>query len=203
MNDSLRYDYRFILDTVPHAARVLDLGCGDGSLLSLLRSEKSIQGVGIECDEQMVVKCIEKGVTVEHADVAEGLHDFPDDYFDFVIASFMLQEAVDLRQVFSQSLRVGRNIIISFPNFACYKVRAYLGLYGRAPRTGSLPYSWYDSPNLHFFTILDFIEFCDQQHLHIHRYHGYTGNRLISRIPNLFAESAVFHITRRPPHRTP
>jgi len=187
-----RFDFKIIFDIIEQGSKVLDLGCGDGELLRILTEHKSVRGVGIENDEKMIYACVSKGVTVEHGDIDEGLPDFPDKFFDYVILNFTLQETKKPKKVIHEALRVGEKVIVSFPNFAYYPVRFYLGILGKTPRTKALPYHWDETPNLHYFTIKDFIEFCERENIKIVFYKAFTEHRLIKFLPNFFAEKAVF-----------
>lgn len=187
-----RFDYKIILDTIGDNSTVLDLGCGDGELLRLLKEYRNIRGVGIENDEKMIYECVSKGVTVEHGDIDEGLPDFPDNFFNYVILNFTLQETKKPKHVIHEALRVGEKVIVSFPNFAYFVVRFTLGILGKTPRTKALPYHWDETPNLHYFTIKDFIDFCHRERIEIVNYKAFTDGRIISFKPNFFAEKAVF-----------
>lgn len=191
-NNNLRLDYRIILDIVERDSKVLDLGCGDGGLLRLLKESKNVKGVGIENDEEMIYSCVAKDVTVEHADIDDGLSDFPDKFFDYVIINFTLQETKKPKRVIQEALRVGRRVIVSFPNFAFYAVRVSLGLKGRTPQTEALPHRWYETPNLHYFTIKDFKEFCKIENITIERFIGFRRDKIIMVLPNLFTEQSIF-----------
>lgn len=192
METKISFDHKLILDIVETGAKVLDLGCGNGELLRILMDEKKVKGVGIENDEEMVYACVKKGVTVEHFDIDEGLPDFPDDFFDYVILNFTLQETKKPKKVINEALRVGRRVIVSFPNFAYYPVRFYIGLLGKTPQTKALPYRWDETPNLHYFTIKDFIEFCCREKIKIVSFIGFTDDKKVKFFPNLTAEKAMF-----------
>lgn len=187
-----RLDYQIILDIVRENSKVLDLGCGDGELLRLLMDKKHVKGVGIENDERMIYACVTKGVTVEHFDIDEGLPDFPDKFFDYVILNFTLQETKKPKSVIHEALRVGEEVIVSFPNFAYFLVRFYIGVLGKTPQTKALPYRWDETPNLHYFTIKDFIDFCERERITIKKFIGFTDRNKTVLFPNFFAEQAVF-----------
>jgi methionine biosynthesis protein MetW len=160
-----RLDYELIASLIPERARVLDLGCGDGQLLAKLQSSKSCQGRGIEIDEKAVLECIKRGVAVYHGDMLEGMSFYRDQAFDLVILSQTLQQTPDPVKVVQEMLRVGKTAIISFPNFGYWRVRLQLLLTGRMPRTKSLPYTWFNTPNVHLCTVTDFCQLCERQNL--------------------------------------
>jgi methionine biosynthesis protein MetW len=160
-----RLDYELIESLVPAGARVLDLGCGNGRLLTELAEHKGCECRGIEIDEQAVLACIRRGVAVYHGDMLEGMDFYRDGAFDTVILSQTLQQTSDPVRVVEEMLRVGETAIISFPNFGRWRVRLQLLLGGRMPRTKLLPYAWHDTPNVHLCTVTDFRELCERQGL--------------------------------------
>ena len=174
--EGVRWDHLFIVDVVAKGSRVLDLGCGKGILLKMLVDQKDVRGTGIEIVEEKVYEAVAKGLTVYHGDLSEGLTYYRDASFDYVILSQTLQEARETMAVLRQALRVGRFVIVSFPNFGHWRSRLDLLLTGRAPITGSLPYQWYDTPNIHFLTIKDFRIFAEEKGINIVRSH-YLGER--------------------------
>jgi methionine biosynthesis protein MetW len=190
--ETVRWDHLFIVDVVSEGARVLDLGCGRGTLLKMLKERKGVRGTGIEIVEEKVYEAVTKGVTVYHGDFNEGLSYYPDNSFDYVVLSQTLQEAHETVTVLREALRVGRYVVASFPNFGHWKSRLQLLVTGRAPVTGSLPYQWYDTPNIHSLTIKDFAEFTRDQGIDIVR-RFYVGDRGRLRFwPNLRAAYGVF-----------
>jgi methionine biosynthesis protein MetW len=192
----MRRDYEFIVDAVPHGARVLDLGCGEGTLLKMLVDRKGVHGTGIEIVEERVYEAVEKGLTVHHGDFYEGLAYYPDDSFDYVILSQTLQQAHETVAVLTEALRVGHFLVASFPNFAHWKARLQLLLTGRAPVTRALPYQWYDTPNVHSLSIKDFRAFTQEQGMRIVR-HFYMGKKGSVRFwPNLRAGYGVFVVEK-------
>lgn len=162
-----RLDYELIESLVPQGARVLDLGCGDGQLLAALMERKGCQGRGIEINEQAARECIQRGVPVYHGDMIEGMGFYQDGAFDLVILSQTLQQTADPARVIHEMLRVGRAAIISFPNFGWWLTRLQLVFTGRMPRHRLLPYTWYNTPNVHLCTVADFRELCAQEGLEI------------------------------------
>jgi methionine biosynthesis protein MetW len=154
---ALRVDLLRVAELVAPASRVLDVGCGDGELLRLLIEERGVDGRGIELSQQGVNDCVAKGLSVIQGDADADLVDYPNDAFDYVILSQTLQATRRPRVVLEHMLRIGRRAIVSVPNFAHWRVRAQLALLGRMPVTEGLPHAWYDTPNIHFCTIADFI----------------------------------------------
>ena len=192
----LRPDYDFIVKTVPEGARVLDLGCGEGTLLKMLVERKGVRGTGIEIVEERVYEAVAKGLTVHHGDFHEGLTYYPDDYFDYVVLSQTLQQAHETVAVITQSLRVGHFLVASFPNFAHWKPRLQLLLTGRAPVTRALPYQWYDTPNVHSLSIKDFRRFTQEQGIRIVTRFYLAGGAKVRLWPNLRAAYGVFVVEK-------
>lgn len=192
----VRWDHLFIVDVVPPGSRVLDLGCGRGTLLKMLIDQKQVRGTGIEIVEEKVYDAVAKGVTVYHGDFDEGLAYYPDNSFDYVVLSQTLQEARETVAVLTEALRVGRFVVASFPNFGHWKARWQLLVTGRAPVTESLPYQWYNTPNIHSLTIKDFRIFTREQGIRIVR-HFYVGPKRPLRFwPNARAAYGVFVLER-------
>lgn len=189
-----RRDYALIAELVEPGSRVLDLGCGDGELLAWLREFKGVHGRGVEIEGENLRRAIARGVSVYQGDIEQGLADYPDGAFDFVILSQTLQEMRYPLRALREMLRVGRHVIVAFPNFGHWTVRLSHLLSGRAPRTNLFPYDWYESPNLHFLTVHDFIQLCGRQNWTIERQRFLHAGREISLLPNLTAEVAVFSI---------
>src|SRR5690625_2157389 len=155
-----RLDFKIIRDWIPHNAKVLDLGCGDGTLLAKLRDTRNVNGYGLEINHHNIIECINKGVNVVEQDLDKGLSNFSNSSFDYVIMTQALQAVEKPHLVLSEMLRVGREAIITFPNFGYWQVRSYLFFKGRMPVSKSLPYQWYDIPNIHLCTVRDFDAFC-------------------------------------------
>ena len=159
---SARVDLLVVADMVDAGAEVLDVGCGDGELLRLLAETRGVDGRGIELSREGVNECVAKGLAVIQGDADTDLADYPDDAFDYVILSQTLQATRHPRVVLEHMLRIGRRAIVSFPNFGHWRIRLQLLFGGHMPRTDNLPYSWYDTPNIHFCTIKDFRQLCEQ-----------------------------------------
>jgi methionine biosynthesis protein MetW len=155
-----RLDYQMIEDMVPDGATVLDLGCGDGELLGELIEKRHVHGSGVDISPSAVEACVARGLSVFHGDLDEGLADFDDGSFDVVILSFSLQQLHKPRLVVREMARVGKLVIVSFPNFAHWWARVQLFFLGRMPVSGELPFQWYDTPNIHLCTIRDFRLLC-------------------------------------------
>jgi methionine biosynthesis protein MetW len=189
-------DHRIISELVRPQSTVLDLGCGEGELLSLLVREKGVRGQGIEIDEQAIYKGVARGLNVLHGDIDSGLSEYLDQAFDYVILNQSVQQVRHVETVFMDSLRVGKKVIVGFPNFAHWGARLQLFFKGRAPITPSLPYAWYETPNLHFLSISDFYDYCREKRVTIERseFLGHKGK--VRFCPNVFAETGIFLISR-------
>jgi homoserine O-acetyltransferase len=189
-----RLDYEMIAEIVEPGSRVLDLGCGEGQLLGWLRDNKNVRARGVEIDPDKVRRAISRGVSAYQGDIDQGLADYQDNTFDFVVLSQTLQEMRYPLRVLTEMLRVGKHAIVSFPNFGHWTTRLSHLLSGRSPRTKLFPYDWYESPNLHFLTIDDFVMLCSKQNWIIERQIFLHGDRQIRKVANLMAEVAVFSI---------
>lgn len=191
-----RSDYAIIGELVDPKTRVLDLGCGEGELLAWLKENKSVEGRGVEMTGARVQKAIARGVSVYQGDLESALDDYPEDAFDYAILSQTLQETRDPLRVLEGMLRIARRGIVAFPNFGHWRVRLSHLWSGRAPRTALFPHDWYDSPNIHFLTILDFEGLAEKQRWRIERRIFLSGRRTVGLLPNLTAEIAVFLFSR-------
>ena len=192
----VQLDHKVILDLIQEQSTVLDLGCGTGDLLYLLIKEKKARVQGIEIDEQAIYKCVAKGLNVFHGDVDSGLAEFNDKSFDYVVLNQSLQQILHVDKVVIDALRVGKKVIVGFPNFAHYKSRLQMFFQGKAPITGALPYQWYETPNLHFLSIFDFKKYCQAKDIHIERSVYIGENHKFIFLPNLFAQVGIFLISK-------
>jgi methionine biosynthesis protein MetW len=201
-NGTTRFDLLAVAELVPPGSRVLDIGCGDGQLLKLLEATRSIEGRGIELSQKGVNECVAGGLSVVQGDADTDLVDYPDGAFDYVVLSQTLQATHHPRQVLEQMLRIGHKVIVSFPNFGHWRVRVSLGFTGRMPVTRNLPYAWYDTPNIHFCTIRDFVGLCHEVNARVEKSMALdrNGARIPIRAPmwfwNLFGQQAVFLLKR-------
>jgi methionine biosynthesis protein MetW len=197
-----RVDHLAIAELVTPGTKVLDVGCGDGSLLKLLELTRSVDGRGIEISQKGVNECVARGLSVVQGDADTDLIDYPDDAFDYVILSETIQATHRPRDVVEQMLRIGRKAIVSFPNFGHWRMRSLLVFTGRMPVTKRLPHSWYDTPNIHFCTIRDFVALCGEVNARIEKRAALRadGSRLAFSAPlwfwNLFGQQAVFLLSR-------
>ena len=194
----MKKEFKAIADIIPKNISVLDVGCGDGSLMNLLIKEKNIKARGLEIKEEYVKKCIGRGLSVIEGDAETELHQFPDQSFDFVILSQTLQAFYNPEKVLKDLLRVGKSAIVSIPNFGYWKVRTSLLFFGKMPVTKTLPNNWYDTPNLHMCTIKDLFNFCSDKNIKINKVIGLNENRT-SEIKksnlerkNLFSKIGIF-----------
>lgn len=187
-----RLDHLIIADLIEPKSRVLDLGCGDGKLLSLLINQKGCRGTGIEIDEKAIYQCVAHGLTVSHSDINSGLSDYSDKRFDYVILNESLQQVMDPQKAIVEALRVGKKVIVGIPNFCHITARFQLFFKGRVPVTKELPYEWYNTPNLRFFSLKDFRAFCKVNGVKIKACKTLGLTNEIRFMPNLFAHIGIF-----------
>ena len=197
----MKSEFKIIANLLPPQSRVLDVGCGDGTLIEALIKEKSIDARGIELEENKVKECISKGLSVIEGDAETELGQFPDKAFDFVVLSQTLQAFYQPENVLAQLLRIGDRVIISIPNFGYWQIRASLLFFGKMPITKSLPYTWYNTPNLHMCSIKDFYQFCEKKKIKIDRVVGVNSEKISSiyrinlEMKNLLSEVGIFVIS--------
>lgn len=195
-----RYDLQVISDWIEPNTKVLDLGCGNGSLLQHLQLTKGTTGYGLELNPEMIPQCIDKGVNVIQTNLDKGLSYFDSDSFDFVILSLTLQAMRNPKTLLEEMLRVGKQGIVTFPNFAYWRNRVQIAVNGKMPVSEELPYKWYDTPNIHLCTIQDFSKLCEQLGFRIEssiavHSNGKT-NLGLKVMPNLFGEIALCRFSR-------
>ena len=190
-----RPDFAAIAAWIPKGATVLDLGCGDGSLLCYLKETRGVSGYGVEISDIDIVSCIANGVNVIQNDLESGLSDFETDAFDFVILSQTLQATRHTEALIQEMLRVGREGIVSFPNFGYWKSRLNV-LLGNMPISRELPYQWYDTPNVHLCTLQDFESFCESYCVSITARSVITEGREVGLLPNLLGSTAAYRFQR-------
>lgn len=194
----LRLDYELIDSLIEPGSRVVDLGCGDGELLARLLQDKNVIAQGIELDQDLVIHCVQRGLSVLHRNIERGLEEFPNDSFDYAILSQTMQTLRDPEKVIRELIRAAKKVIVSFPNFAHWACRLQLALRGCAPQTRQLPFRWYNSPNIHFLSLKDFDRFCAELDIKIEKRiplgkHVTAGARIW---PNLLASQAVYVISK-------
>ncbi len=201
--NQIRVDHKIIAELIDNGSRVLDLGCGDGNLLKFLVTEKSVIGRGVEITEEGMEICVSKGLSVLHGDIDEGIRDYRDGFFDYVVLSQTLQVVHRPKFVIKEMLRAGKKAIVSFPNFGNWRVRLDLLFSGRMPKSDVLPFEWYDTPNIHLCTIKDFRVLCSEMGIRIER-EIYLKNQdtentglLVRVAPNLFAGIAIYLISNQ------
>lgn len=197
----LRLGYSIITDMIEKGAKVLDLGCGNGNLLAKLIEEKGVNGLGIEINQDKVISALGKGLSVIQGDIDEGLKSFGDKEYDWIILNQTLQSTEKPDYVIDEMLRVAKKAVVSFPNFAYWKVRFYLFFTGHMPKSKALPFEWYNTPNIHLLTVKDFFEFCGKRDIKILKSIYMTNaqvknNFLMQLFASFFAEEVIFVISK-------
>lgn len=202
INSAPRVDLEVIAGLIRPGAKVLDVGCGDGELLALLQGSKDVDGRGVEISQRGVNQCVARGLSVIQGDADSDLAFYPDKAFDYVVLSQTLQATRNPKTVLTELLRIGEHAIVSFPNFGHWRVRLSLFVNGRMPVTRDLPHSWYDTPNIHFCTIRDFVELCKEVGAKVESAAALDGNgqKIGVSLPwwfwNFFGQQAVFLLRR-------
>lgn len=194
----MRLDQQIIESWIKPKARVLDLGCGDGNLLEHLTRTKNIKGYGLEISDAGILSCVKKGISVIEHNLDDGLDDFADQSFDTVIMSQVLQTMHYPDKVLKEMMRIGREAIVTFPNFGHWRARWHLAVNGRMPVSDLLPYEWYNTPNIHFCTFKDFEVLCKDLNFRIidHKVAAESLSFLLPISPNIFGETAIYRIRR-------
>ena len=193
-----RFDQDIIVSLIPEGSRVLDLGCGSGDLLIKLKQKGTSDIRGVEIDDRCIAVCVRKGLTVFHGDIDEGLGDYDDASFDYVVLNQTLQVVNRPTLVIEEMLRVGNRAIVSFPNFGYFRIRGYLLVKGQMPKVDFLRRDWYDTPNIHLSTISDFKVFCRTRKIAIERLIGLRScatGKTVKRFQNLLSQVGIFVIT--------
>ena len=199
-NLKMKKEFKVIADLLPDNTRVLDVGCGDGSLMNLLVKKKNIEVRGLELEKQNVQECIYKGLTVIQGNAETELYQFPNQSFDYVVLSQTLQAFYNPDKVLKELLRIGKSVIISIPNFGYWKVRTSLLFFGKMPMTKTLPYSWHNTPNLHMCSIKDLFDYCDEKKINIQKVIGVNEDKISFikknnlEIKNFFSKLGIFLI---------
>jgi methionine biosynthesis protein MetW len=191
-NGIQRSDFAAIAEWVRPVSRVLDLGCGDGTLLKYLSSQRGVTGYGVEIADEKVLACVKNGVNVIQGDLERGLTEFEDQSFDYVILSQTLQAVKNSERIIRDMLRVGREGIVTFPNFGYWKNRLHI-LSGYMPVSENLPYQWFDTPNVHLCTIADFERFCRERRIRVVERKVLTDGATVKVLPNLLGALAIYH----------
>lgn len=200
---TLRADLKKVAEIVAPGSRVLDIGCGEGTLLGWLGENKQVDGRGIDVSKKKVAAAIASGMAAVQGDADKDLPFYPEGIYDYVISCQTLQAMKEPKKVLGEMVRIGKQVIVSVPNFGNWKNRVYLGLNGRMPVTESLSYQWYETPNIHFCTINDFIALCEEMDIRIEkRYAVYSSGKTNSFLghsarANLFGEMGVFLLSRK------
>ena len=199
-NNSIRFDLKVIASWIEPGSKVISLGCGDGDLLHFLKKKKGVLATGIDHNEEKVARCIERGIPVLQGDINEEVLDYPDDTFDYIILSQTLQQIYEPSALIKSMLRIGKKGIVSFPNFSHWKIRLQLLFSGYAPLTPTLPYEWYNTPNIRVITLKDFRKYSKTVGFRILKEVAVNTNsqdrygKIVKMLPNLRATYGIFLI---------
>ena len=196
----LHLNYSISTKMVEENSHILDLGCGSGELLNMLKDKKNVKGLGVDINQDNIISCLKKGLSVIQGDIDIGLKEFTDKSYDYVILNQTLQTTHHPEYVMQEMLRVGKKCVISFPNFAYWKVRFHLFFKGQMPKSHILPFEWYNTPNIHLLTVSDFFEFAKKRNIKILKSIYSTKAKvkkfpLTKFLPNLFAEEVIFVVS--------
>lgn len=197
----MNLNYKVVCDLIEKNSKILDLGCGNGELLELLKKEKQVKGFGVEINQDSLLEALVKGLSVIQGDIDKGLDEFKDQTYDYAILNQTLQSTKYPEMIIEEMLRVAKKGVVSFPNFAYWRVRFYLFFKGKMPKSEQLPYEWYNTPNIHLLTIGDFFEFCKKRNIKIEKSVYLTRNKsrsgfFIRHIANFFSQEVVFIISK-------
>jgi methionine biosynthesis protein MetW len=196
-SNNITLDHKIIYSIIEPDSRVLDLGCGEGDLLYPLVRDKHVRAQGIELTDKAIQECVKKGLSVFQDDIENSLREYPDHSFDYVILNQSMQEVKKVDFVIQEAMRIGNKVIVGFPNFAHIKSRLMLFFRGKSPITGSLPYLWFDTPNVRFLSITDFKNFCEEKNIRIVEAHYLGEKEIVHFWPNLLAFNAIFVLTNK------
>jgi methionine biosynthesis protein MetW len=191
-----KIEHEVISSWIESGASVLDLGCGDGELLASIIQRKQVRAQGIELNEAAIQRCVAAGLSVFQEDIDTGLSEYADHSFDYVVLNQTFQQVKKPSFVLQEALRVGKHVIVGFPNFCYITDRFQIFFRGKVPVTASLPYEWFDTPNMHFLSIADFLEYCRKLQIYIEQKTFISKNRQVRWVPNLFAETGLFLLSK-------
>jgi methionine biosynthesis protein MetW len=192
----IRKDHEVIAGLISSGSSVLDLGCGEGELMVYITEGRQVRARGVEISEQAIYRCVGRGLSVSHQDIDNGLSEYGDKSFDFVILNQCLQQVKSPQTVLAEAVRVGKKAIVGVSNFAHFSARWQLGVGGRAPVTPALPFQWYDSPNLHFLSLSDFYDYCRDHGIIIEKALYLNKESKVRLMPNMFAQTGIFLISK-------
>ena len=194
--NAVRKDHEVIAGLISPGSSVLDLGCGEGELMACLAERRQVKARGVEISEQAIYRCVGRGLSVSHQDIDNGLAEYGDNSFDYVILNQCLQQVKAPQTVLAEAVRVGKKAIIGVSNFAHISARWQLGVTGRAPVTPALPFQWYDSPNLHFLSLSDFAGYCRRNSIDIEKAVFLNGRSRVRFLPNLLSQTGIYVISK-------